>query len=190
VNRGKKIVFLSHCILNANAKVEGLAAYPGAAGELITYLMDQGVGMLQLPCPEVDVLGVQRWGHVKNQLSHPFFIECCEKMLAPVVRQVEMYRNGGYQLIGVVGIDGSPCCGVKKTCASEKWAGDFLDPELTWKKVADLAWVKKPGIFMETFQKMLAGKHADLDFFSLDESDPTASVPRLIAALSQRIHRP
>jgi predicted secreted protein len=185
MRRGGKIIFLAHCILNVNAKVDGLASYSAAVQGLIDFLADHDVGMIQLPCPETEVLGLRRWGHVKEQLSHPFFSDCCVRLLAPFVRQAAMYLERGYTLLGIVGVDGSPCCGVRKTCRSGQWSGDFLDPEATWDKVRDLKWVKEPGIFMETFQKMLAEKELPLKCFGLDEMDAKASLPRLVEELSR-----
>lgn len=183
MKRGKKIIFLAHCILNVNAKVDGLASYPAAVRELTDFLADQKVGMIQLPCPETEVLGVRRWGHVKEQLSHPFYSECCARLLSPFVRQAAMYQEQGYTLLGIIGIDGSPSCGVKKTCRSRQWGGDFLDSTETWGKVETLKWVKEPGIFMESFQKKLTEKALRLEFFGLDESNIETSLPRLIDEL-------
>ena len=187
MKRGKKIIFLAHCILNVNSKVGGLASYPAMVRGLVDFLADRDVGMIQLPCPETEILGVQRWGHVKDQLSHPFFSDGCARLLASSVRQAAMYQEQGYTLLGIVGVDGSPSCGVKKTCRSGQWGGDFLDSEETWKKVETLKWAKEPGIFMETFQKMLAEKKIPLKFYGLDESDADASLPRLIDALSRAL---
>ena len=51
-NRSKKIIFLCHCCLNQNAKVRGIASYPGAITPLISMLLEEGIGMIQMPCPE------------------------------------------------------------------------------------------------------------------------------------------
>jgi predicted secreted protein len=48
--RDKKIVLLSHCFLNVNAKVYGLANYQGALEDLIRFLLAEGFGLIQLPC--------------------------------------------------------------------------------------------------------------------------------------------
>jgi hypothetical protein len=39
MKRGGKVVFLSHCLLNVNVKVMGLADYPGAVRGLIRFLI-------------------------------------------------------------------------------------------------------------------------------------------------------
>lgn len=57
MKREKKIVLIAHCILNVNAKVEGIATSKAGVTELITELMKQGYGIIQLPCVEQDMCG-------------------------------------------------------------------------------------------------------------------------------------
>ena len=52
MKRGRKIVAVAHCILNVNAKVYGIAQCPAGATDLINLLMDNGYGIIQLPCIE------------------------------------------------------------------------------------------------------------------------------------------
>ena len=52
-SRSGKIIFLSHCCLNQNAKVRGIARYPGAIRPLVELLLEHGVGIYQMPCPEM-----------------------------------------------------------------------------------------------------------------------------------------
>jgi predicted secreted protein len=184
MKRGKKIIFVSHCLLNVNVKVMGLAAHPGVLKPLVCFLMDHDTAMVQLPCPETEILGLCRWGHVKDQLAYPFFKDHCRRLLAPFIRQIRMYRKNGYRLKGVIGIDGSPSCGVHKTCRSRQWSGDFLDKEDTWKKIQDLEWCAEPGIFMEIFQNMLMENNLSLDFFAVDETNTDISLSSLLQTLS------
>lgn len=204
MKRGKKVVFLSHCLLNVNAKVMGLADYPGAVRGLISFLMDNDIALVQLPCPEMEILGLSRWGVVKDQLSYPFFIRQCRSLLAPFINQVKMYREKEYDLVGVIGVDGSPSCGVSTTCRSRLWEGDFLDKEESWAKIESMQWSREPGIFMETFQNLLKEEGLPLDFYALDETgggsdsgsgggsgnrgDDKTSLSELLDALSDTCH--
>ena len=45
--RGKKIVFVSSCLLNTNNKVKGLARYSGMCREVFDTLCDNGLGIQQ-----------------------------------------------------------------------------------------------------------------------------------------------
>ena len=64
--RGKKIVFVSSCLLNTNNKVKGLARYSGMCREVFDTLCDNGLGIQQMDCPETLYLGIQRWWYTKN----------------------------------------------------------------------------------------------------------------------------
>ena len=44
-SRGKKIVFVSNCLLNANNKVQEFARYPGMFFEILTTLNRYGIGV-------------------------------------------------------------------------------------------------------------------------------------------------
>jgi predicted secreted protein len=61
MKRDKNIVVVCHCILNCNSKVEGLSEYRGAV-DFTKKLVDSGIGIIQLPCPEMILYGIKRWG--------------------------------------------------------------------------------------------------------------------------------
>jgi predicted secreted protein len=56
----EKILLIAHCLLNQNAKINRCAHFPGAIQELAHLLGDSGVGLLQMPCPELLYLGLDR----------------------------------------------------------------------------------------------------------------------------------
>ena len=58
--RSKKVIFLAHCLLNQNAISDGTAVYPAAFQELVQLLLDHEVGIVQMPCPELCCLGLDR----------------------------------------------------------------------------------------------------------------------------------
>jgi hypothetical protein len=58
--RGKKVVLVAHCILNQNAKIDRCAHYPGAMREVVQTLVEAGVGLVQMPCPELMIMGLDR----------------------------------------------------------------------------------------------------------------------------------
>jgi hypothetical protein len=43
--RSGKVIFVSHCVLNQNSKVRGLAQFPGAVLPLVSLLLDNGIGI-------------------------------------------------------------------------------------------------------------------------------------------------
>ena len=60
--RGNEVVFVSHCLLDENVRYLGGAFHSGAAPEMLP-VVQSGVGIYQMPCPEV-----RAWGGV---LSRP-----------------------------------------------------------------------------------------------------------------------
>lgn len=65
----KKIIILSHCILNEYSKVKGYDKdenYEPNTLDFMKMLMENNIGIIQLPCPETTCYGLKRWGHVKD----------------------------------------------------------------------------------------------------------------------------
>ena len=50
--RGRRVVLVSHCLLNENTRYAGGAMYAGAVTEIVEELVTAGYGIHQLPCPE------------------------------------------------------------------------------------------------------------------------------------------
>ena len=59
-HRSKKIIILSHCLLNQNSISDGTADYPSQFNEIIELIMMNNIGIIQLPCPEMLCLGMDR----------------------------------------------------------------------------------------------------------------------------------
>ncbi|MEM2994743.1 MAG: hypothetical protein QXI91_01835 [Candidatus Bathyarchaeia archaeon] len=112
--RGGKIVLVAHCILNQNSRVLGLAVEPGAIAEVVDFLVRCGVGIVQIPCPELAFAGLLRQPQTREQYDNVAFRENCRKIAVEVANQVGSYAKGGVKLVLVVGVDGSPSCGVKE----------------------------------------------------------------------------
>ena len=58
--RSKKVIVLSHCLLNQNSISDGTSDFPSRFNEVIELLMANDIGMIQLPCPELLCLGLDR----------------------------------------------------------------------------------------------------------------------------------
>lgn len=50
MKRNKKLLIVSHCIINQNSVVEPLARAKGAFPVIIK-LLEEEIGIIQLPCP-------------------------------------------------------------------------------------------------------------------------------------------
>lgn len=189
MERGKKLIVIAHCIMNGNAKVGGICTYAGGMKEVVACLMDNDLGIYQLPCPEMQMLGCRRWGHVKEQLDTPLFRTACSKMLADSIMQLRDYCANGYTVLGVIGIDGSPSCGVHTTCSSPHWQGDFIDHESTREKIDSLQMIPSQGVFIEELEKMFMDAGLKIPFTAVDESDYTQSIQTLQDWISRSMER-
>ena len=153
--RSKKVILVAHCVLNQNAKIDRCAHYPGAMKEVVHILVDAGVGIIQMPCPELGYLGLDRQldrgvlstvesedSRVAERMMENQGNARCHAIATDLVYQVEEYRKHGFAVVGIVGINGSPTCGVETTWAKnreEQGAGIFvqiLDEECHRKNIS------------------------------------------------------
>lgn len=163
----KKIVFVSHCILNTASKVvlynqQEIDAEEALRKEFLQQAIANDIMLIQLPCPEFTLYGAKRWGHVSDQFDNIFFRKHCRKILLPILEQLEEYlaNDEMFEVLGFVGVDGSPSCGVDYTCKGN-WYGSFGGRTDLSETLADCHLVKAPGIFMDELQKMLSERHLE-----------------------------
>jgi len=186
VKRRKCIVFLCHCILNCNSKVEGLSNYKGAQETFVNYLVANGYGLIQLPCPEITMYGIKRWGHVKEQFDSPYFRKHCQTIFLPIMEQIIDYVNSGYTCKALIGIDGSPSCGVNHIPSSALWGGEVASKYGLESKIKDLKTINAQGVFIEEIAKLLKKNQIWMDFIAIDEGNPEASIDKIIKILEGR----
>lgn len=168
--RGRKIVIISHCLLNANAKVDGLATYKGSVPELLDILRSEELGIYQLPCPETTSYGLKRWGQTVSQYDNPFYNEHCRSLAHQVTLELLEYQRNGVTILGIIGLDGSPTCGVSAT-----WSGDWGGMG----ERTDASAQPGQGVFIRCLKQEFADAGLDLAFLGLAEADPSASIEDL-----------
>ncbi|MEI7885421.1 MAG: CD3072 family TudS-related putative desulfidase [Clostridia bacterium] len=169
-NRYKKIVVLAHCLSNTNAKTGGYSPQKCGEIELLQILWQNNCGMMQLPCPEHRVYGSKRWGQGREQFSTPFFRKACRKMLIPYIDELEDYFNSGYQIVGIIGVNGSPSCGMFSSYSNPMYGGE-LSEELLPTQLQSGANVTEPGIFMQEFKLLLLERKLAIPLFDFREED-------------------
>ena len=114
--RSRRVVFLAHCLLNQNAKVSGIACFPGVFEPLVSILCREGAGIVQMPCPEVAHLGLARplGTDTREQYDTPEYRETCRTIAAGVVEEIALYLQNGYFVTCILGVEGSPSCGAAR----------------------------------------------------------------------------
>jgi predicted secreted protein len=135
--RSKKVIFLSHCILNENTRYQGGAFCAGINTAVLSALMKSNYGIIQLPCPEQlawgGILRKMIWLPLGSKgkpvaaffkLLFPFFIAYTKwkyaRLASTTAAQIKAYADAGYEIAGLMGIDGSPTCGVSNTVDMKK----------------------------------------------------------------------
>jgi predicted secreted protein len=112
--RSHKIAFVAHCLLNQNAKVAGMASWPAMVNPVIDILSQAHVGIVQLPCPEIEHFGVGRptGEDTKEQYDTPEYRASCLRLAEQTVGRAQHYLSAGYQVVCILAVEGSPSCSV------------------------------------------------------------------------------
>lgn len=111
MNRGKRLVLTSHCILNQNSVVSPLARAKGPF-YIVNMLVEKGIGIIQLPCPEFKYLGLGRKPMSKEEYDVPEYRELCKKLFQPFIEDLREYLKNGYEILGIIGVKESPTCSI------------------------------------------------------------------------------
>ncbi|WP_326909896.1 CD3072 family TudS-related putative desulfidase [Sedimentibacter sp. MB31-C6] len=112
MERSKRIILVSHCILNQNTVVYPLARAKGAYKDIIRELINNDIGIHQLPCPEYRFLGLKREPMTKEQYDIEDFRNINKNIAIDTVNIIEEYLSNGYEVLGIVGINESPTCSI------------------------------------------------------------------------------
>ena len=131
-SRSNEVIFGAHCILDENVRYLG-GAFHGRAVPEAARLVASGIGVCQTPCPPRCERGAacasREWcGRMARAtlactlFGAPLFrlfrwyTRLRRRQLArEVVRAIEGYRDGGVDVIALVGMGVSPSCGVRTT---------------------------------------------------------------------------
>jgi predicted secreted protein len=149
--------------------------YQGVLREIMDRFIEDGTGILQLPCPESSYLGINRWGMCYEQYNHPNFQRHCRNILIPSVDQIETFVAAGYVITGVVGADGSPNCGVTKI-PSGLSGGVLRSMDDVKNQLKSFRYLEGTGVFFGILKKMLRERGISIDFMAIDENNPSSLI--------------
>ena len=190
--RSKKVIFVAHCILNENVRFLGTAYRRSSIDETIKQLQENEFGIIQMPCPEQIIYGgslkrqsLQMVG-TKDKLAYrlgkllmPVFNwnikRICQKIAKGVVKDIKTWKDSDFEVIGIIGFDGCPFCGVNAIMDSEK-SFDFIAKtkleELNREKLNEIFFkeiqINGEGFFIQALKKELQNKNSKVDFYALD----------------------
>ena len=167
--RSRRVIFLAHCLLNQNSISDGTAVYPAAFKDVLRLLMEAEVGVVQLPCPELCCLGLDRGDEkgaerpvtaentrIRRELQRGEPARRLEALVGYAMYQIEEYRRHGFEILGIVGVNRSPSCGAETTSDND-------------------AEVPGMGLFMGRLAERLSEAGVSVPMLGLKATDDAAS---------------
>lgn len=157
--RSKMVVGAINCILNQNASAPNAAVYPGMNSMIIRILEKRGIGVLQMPCPEMICIDLPRsrpeGSSIRDVLDTPKGRRCCRQLSIRVAEQIQEFVENGFEVLAILGGDvDSPGCAVHLSEDDEK---ELLEGS---------------GVFMEELYAELAERNIEIPFRGIRDSDP------------------
>lgn len=176
--RGRKVLIVSHCIFNQNAIMNGCASYPGTMEKVAELIMGAKIGILQMPCLEMNCLGLDRGRiegykngitventRIRKALEDNIPNKIMDDFANYIILQVKEYMKYGFTIVGVVGINRSPTCGVNTTSMND-------------------VEVEGEGIFIQKLKKALKDLNIDIPFIGVKGSEPEKSIAAIKGLLN------
>jgi len=173
--RSRKVVFLAHCIANMNARMHRCSqVFAASAAPLVRFCLDHELGMAVMPCPELLVTGLGRdrdepeKEYLRQALEEPLARQRIRELARQVVFQMNEYRFQGFEMVAMLGNDGSPSCGVNRT---------------SWPDPAKRFGPGR-GVFIEELRALMAEAGIELPMMGIEDERIEESVSRLEKTIS------
>lgn len=115
----KKVVLVPGCLMCPVFHVKFDSTKLSWRDEILKALLDAGVGIIQMPCPEVSFggysAGMTRRPHgVQYYENLPGFQQHCEMLAENMVEQIIALKKNSVQVCAILGIENSPTCAVTR----------------------------------------------------------------------------
>ena len=113
------VVFVPGCLMCPVFQVKYDCAKLAWRDEILKALVDSGVGIVQMPCPEASFggydEGLSRKPHgVRFYEQLPGFSQHCKNLAAQTAEQIVALENHGVHVKAILGIENSPTCAVNR----------------------------------------------------------------------------
>jgi hypothetical protein len=181
--RGGRVALVSRCLLDQNLRYPGGAACPGAYPPVVRRCLEEDLGIEQMPCPEQ-----RAWGGIARRLTLPAYRPRTARLAALLVpllvawtriryawlarrvaRDIADHVACGGRLELVLGVAGSPSCGVATTLDLRRAAaalarGPELDRATMNRDVVGASRVAGEGLFIAALRRALRRRGIEARF--------------------------
>ena len=113
MNRSKKCVFVSHCLLAQGVMAQGLVRQSSAIVKpVVQFCMDNDINIFQMPCPELLCPGggLGREVHGKQWYEKSGLRETSCQIAKEQVDYIVKLVHAGYTILAIIGLEFSPAC--------------------------------------------------------------------------------
>ena len=160
-----RIVFTAHCILNDYTRVfETDSECYTLLNKLLYELRVRGYRIVQLPCPELLLMGRNREPMTREEYRKAGLEDVVKKLIVSIEEYIE--RLDGVEIAGLIGISGSPSCGLFQTHITSKYRRE-----------------EGMGLFMEYLVPLLKRYNPGLVLVEFDYRRPSESVEYILGKL-------
>lgn len=121
MKRSKRVLLVSHCVLNQNAVVKPLARAQGAFNDLIQMILEENIAIYQMPCPENDFLGLMRAPMSYEEYQSHEYSDTCDRLADRVASEIQRFKDDDVEIVGLLSIGESP------TCSQSGQMGHFIE---------------------------------------------------------------
>ncbi len=151
--RSKKTFFISECLVNQNIRAYGVGNMKGEGpvAELINLLVDSGIGLTIVSCPEIYYEGLKRNACGKEQYNNPKYKKICDREAKKMIERYKLYLDDEYKVGGFLCVNGSPSCAIDYC-----YTGRNGDEK-----------VFESGVFIESIKERLKEEELNLEFIGV-----------------------
>ena len=113
MNRSKKCVFVSHCLLAQVVRAKGLVKVsPAIVKQVVQFCMDNDINVFQMPCPELLCAagGLGRDLHGKAWYEKNGLRETSSEIAKEQVNYMAKLIRAGFEVLAIIGLEFSPAC--------------------------------------------------------------------------------
>jgi len=163
--RSKKTFFISECLVNQNIRAYGVGNMKGegAVVEILNLLIQNGIGLSVVPCPEIFHEGLKRKACGKAHYNNERYKKLCSKIAENFIERYKLYLDDDYKVGGFICVNGSPSCAI-----------DYCFCDYEGKEKCQQA-----GIFIEEVQKKLKENNLKLEFLGIRMKELDVALKKL-----------